>query len=482
MNAAALMNNMNETKGTAPVLETIEAEQQLIGAVFINNDAFHLVSSFLKPEHFSDPFHAHVWQLITEQIEAGQVATPITLKPFIEKVMIGDMPAYHYLVRTATEAVGVVSAKSFGQVINDMAARRSLIAIADKMKEKAINAEPSAPAKGLLVELENELNTLIDDVTPETDDGTAARVVDNLLEQFSNKIVLPTIPLPLQEIHDVLSGDLEAGNLYGLLSSSGEGKTSLALQIMDFAAKNGHPVYFMSYDQSEQQCILQIASQRTGIEGSRIRNQEQLTKADKERLFRELMDIRKLPLKVKNCTNENINQLSSYVRRFLKWNRSDKTPLIVVDHVRKIQPIIAGTYEGRVASEIGGASKAMAKEHNLVWLNIMQRKSMREGRENPHPIDQDLFGGEQAKEDYDAILYLYRPEKYRDMRLTKANTEKKRDEILRYLENWSGKSKIGALKVRFGDASVARSLDFQAEFTRYSSVIKPDQEAFEGLF
>lgn len=107
---------------------------------------------------------------------------------------------------------------------------------------------------------------------------------------------------------------------------------------------------------------------------------------------------------------------------------------------------------------------------------------MREGRENPNPIDQDLFGGEQAKEDYDAILYLYRPEKYRDMRLTKANTEKKRDEILRYLENWSGKSKIGALKVRFGDASVARSLDFQAEFTRYSSVIKPDQEAFEGLF
>ena len=476
------MNAMPKMNDVAPNLNTIEAEQQLLGAVFTNNDAFHLVSSFLKPEHFSDAFHAHVWQLITDQIEAGQAVNPITLKPFIDKVMIGDMSAFQYLIRVATEAMGVALAKTFAQTIVDMAVRRNLVVLSDKIKEDAINAKPDYSARKILTDIEKEIDKLSDDVTPESDDGTASHVVDKIMEQFKNNVVLPTIALPLPEISEVLSGDLEAGNLYGLLSSSGEGKTSLALQIMDYAARNGHPVYFLSYDQSEEQCILQIASQRTGIDGSRVRNKSQLTTSDQERLFKELMEIRRLPFKVKNCTTENINQLTSYVRRFLKWNRSEKTPLIVVDHVRKVQPLIAGTYEGRVASEIGGASKAMAKEFGLVWLNIMQRKSMREGRENPHPIDQDLFGGEQSKEDYDAILYLYRPEKYRAMRLTKATSEKKRDEILGYLENWQGKSKLGALKVRFGDASISRSLQFEAEYTRYSSVIRQDQAAFEGLF
>ena len=475
------MNAMSSINKKPAALGTLEAEEQLIGSVFINNDAADAVASFLKPEHFSEPFLAHIWDLIVQMKNEGQTVTPVTLKPFTNNVMIGEMTAYEYLVKLACNAVTVVGVKDIARGIVDSAARRNLVILADEIKTDAVNARPDLPASKILAELENKLNKLADDVTPETDDGTACKVVDKIMEQFKNNVVLPTIPLPLEEIKYVLSGDLEANNLYGLLSSSGEGKTSLALQIMDHAARNGHPVYFLSYDQSEQQCLLQIASQRTGISGERIRDQSRLTSKEQERLFSELLEIRKLPLKVKNCTTENINQLCSYVRRFLKWNRSEKTPLIVVDHVRKIQPLSTPTYEGRIASEIGGASKAMAKEHNLVWLNIMQRKSMREGRENPHPTDQDLFGGEQAKEDYDAILYLYRPDKYRNTRLSKANSEKKRDEILRYLDNWSGKSKIGALKVRFGDASLSRALSFNAEYTCYSSLVEDQQESLEGF-
>lgn len=475
------MNAMLKMNDASPKLDTIEAEQALLGAVLINNDAFHIVASFLKPEHFSDKFHGHVWKLIGELINAGKPANPVMIKPFIDNVMIGEISAYQYLVRLMVDAVSVIQVKAFAEAIVDMAARRSLMTFAEEIKEQASNPQPDYTAKQIVTDLETRLKKLADDTTPDNDDGTASNVVDKIMMQFEKKVVLPTIALPLQEIKDVLSGDLEAGNLYGLLSASGEGKTSLALQIMDYAAKNNHPVYFLSYDQSEEQCILQIASQRTSIDGTRIKNKDCLTKNEQERLFKELLQIRRLPFKVKNCTTENINQIASYVRRFLKWNRSDKTPLIVLDHVLKVQPLTAGAYEGRVASEIGGASKAIAKEFGIVWLNILQRKVMRESRENPHPIDQDLFGGEQAKQDYDAILYLYRPEKYRKMRLTKATSEKRQDEIVAYLEKWKGKSKLGALKVRFGDASISRALEFKAEYTRYSSVNRQDQAAFEGM-
>jgi replicative DNA helicase len=39
----------------------IEAEQALLGAMLINNNAHESVSSFLEPHHFFDPLQDVVW-------------------------------------------------------------------------------------------------------------------------------------------------------------------------------------------------------------------------------------------------------------------------------------------------------------------------------------------------------------------------------------------------------------------------------------
>ena len=40
---------------TAP--HNIEAEQSVLGAILVNNDAFYRVSDFLKADHFFEPIH-----------------------------------------------------------------------------------------------------------------------------------------------------------------------------------------------------------------------------------------------------------------------------------------------------------------------------------------------------------------------------------------------------------------------------------------
>ena len=61
----------------------IEAEQALLGAILVNNEAFYRVSDFLDPEHFFEPIHQKIYQLARDLIRAGKVATPVTLKTFI---------------------------------------------------------------------------------------------------------------------------------------------------------------------------------------------------------------------------------------------------------------------------------------------------------------------------------------------------------------------------------------------------------------
>ena len=64
----------------------IEAEQALLGAILVNNEAFYRVSDFLNPEHFFEPIHQKIYQLARDLIRAGKVATPVTLKTFIGDV------------------------------------------------------------------------------------------------------------------------------------------------------------------------------------------------------------------------------------------------------------------------------------------------------------------------------------------------------------------------------------------------------------
>lgn len=66
---------------TAP--HNIEAEQSLLGAVFVNNDAFYRVSDFLEPKHFFEPIHQTIFETAGSLIRMGKVATPVTLKTFL---------------------------------------------------------------------------------------------------------------------------------------------------------------------------------------------------------------------------------------------------------------------------------------------------------------------------------------------------------------------------------------------------------------
>src|SRR5215216_4902251 len=61
----------------------IDAEQALLGAILVNNDAYYRVSDFLEPGHFFVDVHRRIYEVATTLIKAGKLATPITLKTFL---------------------------------------------------------------------------------------------------------------------------------------------------------------------------------------------------------------------------------------------------------------------------------------------------------------------------------------------------------------------------------------------------------------
>src|SRR6202051_1831915 len=120
----------------------IEAEQALLGAILVNNEAFYRVSDFLEPLHFFEPVHRRIYQVASELIRANKIANPITIKTFLPaELAIGDINLAQYLARLAAEATTIINAEDYGRTVYDLAIRRALIGIGEEMVNTAYAAE-----------------------------------------------------------------------------------------------------------------------------------------------------------------------------------------------------------------------------------------------------------------------------------------------------------------------------------------------------
>ena len=144
---------------TAP--HNIEAEQALLGAILINNDAFYRVSDFLKPVHFFETVHQKIFDIAANLVRVGKTATPITLKTFLPPDLdIAGLSVSQYLARLAAEATTVINAEDYGRTIYDLAIRRDLIRIGDDMVNVAYEAPVEFSPQNQIEDAERRLYEL----------------------------------------------------------------------------------------------------------------------------------------------------------------------------------------------------------------------------------------------------------------------------------------------------------------------------------
>ncbi len=139
----------------------IEAEQSLLGAILVNNDAFYRVSDFLEPKHFFEPIHQTIFETAGSLIRMGKVATPVTLKTFLPAdTDIGGMTVGQYLARLAAEATTIINAQDYGRTIYDMSLRRDLIRIGEDMVNVAFDAPVDFAPRAQIEDAERQLYEL----------------------------------------------------------------------------------------------------------------------------------------------------------------------------------------------------------------------------------------------------------------------------------------------------------------------------------
>ena len=136
----------------------IEAEQGLLGAILLNNEIFYDVSEVINIDHFYEAVHKTIFEVIHKLISKGQIATPITLKSYFEvEKTLEEIGGSSYLARLANSAVSLDYAKSYAQIIYDLAVRRGLFELGGKVQHNAIESEMDVKPSDLIEEAEKDL-------------------------------------------------------------------------------------------------------------------------------------------------------------------------------------------------------------------------------------------------------------------------------------------------------------------------------------
>src|SRR3954465_12784861 len=212
--------------------QNIEAEQAVLGAIIVNNEAFYRVSDFLEPQHFFEPIHQQIYELASNLIRAGKVATPVTLKTFLPSDMdIGGLNASQYLARLAAEATTVINASAYGRTISGLAVRRNLIRIGEDMVNQAFEAPVDFAPREQIEDAERKLYEIAE--TSRFGSGfprfpqALTPAVDMAARAYQRDGKLSGLATGLKDL-DAKMGGLQSSDLIIVAGRPGLGKPALA--------------------------------------------------------------------------------------------------------------------------------------------------------------------------------------------------------------------------------------------------------------
>ena len=465
---------------TAP--NNIEVERALLGAILVNNEAFGRIPELLDAAHFFEPIHRKIFQICSDLIRAGKIATPITLKPFLNaNADIGGMTVSQYLARLAAEATTAINAKDFGHAIYDLSVRRSLMEVGQEMIDLAYDAPVDFAPRKQIEDTERKLYKLAE---PGKYDGgfqsfgrALTATIDMAASAFQRDGKLSGIATGLAEL-DSKMGGLQPSDLVVLAGRPGMGKTALATNIAYNIAKawhgevhadghktvNGGIVGFFSLEMSGAQLATRIIAEQTGIPSSHIRRGG-ISASDFEKIAICSVELKNLPLYVDETGGLSVLQLAERARRLKKQHGLD---LLVIDYLQLLQGSTRRSFENRVQeiTEITTKLKALAKELCIPVLALSQLSRQVESRDDKHPQLSDLRESGSIEQDADVVLFLYREEQYHQK-----PSESDREKFAQWLaetDKIRGKAEVIIGKQRHGPTGTIE-LQFDAAVTRFFS-------------
>lgn len=469
----------------------LQAEQELLGAILVNNDAAARVEDFLRPEHFIEGVHQKIYAAAMRLIDKGELATPVTLRAYLERdESFADIGGDRYLAELAAAATTVINAEEYGRIIYDAAMRRELISLGTEIVNRGYDAPPEEDHSQQIEQAEGALFKLAETGARESNLVTfhsalseSLRAIDAAYKRDGRLVGVTT---GLRDLDKALGG-MHPSDLLILAGRPSMGKTALATTLAFNAAKayrkitdssgrhtatEGAVVAFFSLEMSADQLSTRLLAEEARIPSEKLRKGEVSADDFANVIMPAVQRIENTPLYIDDTPAITISTLRTRARRL---KRTHDLGLIVVDYLQLMRPSGYQRTENRVQeiSEITRGLKAIAKELSVPVLALSQLSRAVEQREDKRPQLSDLRESGSIEQDADVVMFVYREEYY----LSRTEPEHGTEEWEEWKEKMERVHSIAEViigKQRHGPIGTVR-LMFEPRFTAFRNLEQPDR-------
>jgi replicative DNA helicase len=372
---------------------SLEAEQAVLGGLLLDASAWFNVSDVVRAEDFYRPDHRTIFDAIRALATNQKPTDAVTVAEHLERHgLAADVGGLAYLGTLARDTPTAANVRAYAEIVHERSLLRQLIKTGTEIAASAYNTEGET-ARELVDKAEQGVFAIAEAGARA---GGGARsvaemlpaVIDQIDEWHSNPDKMRGLATGFTDF-DKMTGGLRAGDLVIVAGRPSMGKSTLAVNMAEYAAINPSiraPVAIFSMEMPSDQIITRMLASIGGVPLSSLRS-GRIADEDWARITSATSQLSEAKIFIDETPALSPTDLRARARRL---KREHGLGLVVVDYLQLMQ--VPGNRENRATeiAEISRGLKVLAKELAVPVIALSQLNRGVEQREHKKPVMSDL--------------------------------------------------------------------------------------------
>ncbi|CAM5798046.1 MULTISPECIES: replicative DNA helicase [Brevibacillus] len=387
-----------------------EAEQSVLGAVFLSKEALITAIEILRPEDFYKTAHQRIFKTMQDLYDKGEPVDLVTVTAELQDhKLLDEVGGVPYLTEIASSVPTAANIEYYAKIVEEKSLLRRLILTATKIANEGYSREDEvgeiiADAEKYILEIAQNRNS-----------GGFTPIRDVLLETYERIEFLSQrrgdvtgIPSGYPDL-DKMTAGFQRSDLIILAARPSVGKTAFALNVaQNVAARAGETVAIFSLEMAASQLVQRMICAEGNLDASRMRS-GWLEEDDWQKLTMAIGTLAKAPIYIDDTPGVTVQDIRAKCRR-LQAERG--LGMILIDYLQLIHGRGKGDNRQQEVSEISRTLKGIARELNVPVIALSQLSRSVEQRQDKRPMMSDIRESGSIEQDADIVAFLYRDDYY----------------------------------------------------------------------
>ncbi|HZG11196.1 MAG: replicative DNA helicase [Kurthia gibsonii] len=397
-----------------------EAEQSVLGAIFLEPQALITASETLLADDFYQAAHRLIFETMLRLSDLGKAIDVVTVtEELSSRNQLDDVGGISYMTELANAVPTAANIAYYSEIVAQKSLLRKLIRTATKIVEDSFTREDEVAE--LLAEAEKQIM----EVANRSNSGDFKHVKDVLVQTYENveklqnrKGDITGIPTGFRDL-DRLTAGFQRGDLIIVAARPSVGKTAFALNVAQaVGTQTTENVAIFSLEMGADQLVMRMLCAEGNIDAQVLRTGA-LTTEDWRKLTMAMGSLSHAGIYIDDAAGVRVNEIRAKCRRL---KQESGLGMILIDYLQLIQGSgSSGQNRQQEVSEISRSLKALARELEVPVIALSQLSRGVEQRQDKRPMMSDLRESGSIEQDADIVAFLYR-EDYYDKETEDANT------------------------------------------------------------